>query len=50
MYKKHDCEKCIKRYVCKLINDYNNTCTSLEDTNTDNYISYLECKHYEVEK
>ena len=41
------CNKCKKRNVCKLIEDYLKKCGELTDTNTDNYVSKLHCKHEE---
>lgn len=47
MHKGCDCETCIKLNVCKIMSDYNNTALSLNDTNTDFYVSKLICKEYE---
>lgn len=49
MYKANECSKCKKFPVCKLIEDYNNKCIELTDTNTENYQSRLYCKHCEVD-
>ena len=49
MHKYSECDKCKKRRVCKLIDNYLYTCNSLEDTNTNDYVSKLHCKHEEKE-
>lgn len=41
------CDKCKKKNVCRLIDDYLSKCNSLSDTNTDDYVSKLHCKHEE---
>ena len=49
MHQYSECNKCKKRRVCKLIDTYLNTCSSLKDTNTDDYVSKLHCKHEDKE-
>ena len=47
MHKGNDCNQCIKLRVCKLINRYNSKCNELTDTNTNDFVTNLNCKHYE---
>ena len=50
MHKYHDCNECVKYSVCKFPTVYNNTALELTDTNTDDFVSKLQCKHYEEKK
>ena len=42
-----DCNKCLKKNVCRLIQEYLNKCEEVTDTNTEDFVSELKCKHYD---
>lgn len=47
MHKYNDCNECKKYCVCKFPTEYNSKALELTDTNTDDYVSKLHCKHFE---
>lgn len=47
MHKGSECNNCIKLNLCKIINTYNSKCAELKDTNNNNFVTTLNCKHYE---